>query len=140
MCFVATRRANAACSRGLYRVFVSAKDLLTKNTGLCFLFSSSLNRTILTETSETAKYKKSVSLASGLARTRGYARYYLIAVRASSHSSFHLARLTPLRVAKNGFRWSLNREMNLLKAANRPVNYCTPFLEAGVGDSKIALS
>ena len=33
--FIATRR-NAACSRWLYCVVASVKDLLTKNTGLCF--------------------------------------------------------------------------------------------------------
>ena len=138
--FVATRRANAACWRWLYRVSVSAKDLLTKNTSLCFLLSSSLNRAALTETSETAKYTKSVSRTSGLAKTRGSARYYLIATRASSHSSFHPAWLAPLRVAKKGFRRSVNREINRPRAANWPVNYCTPFLEARAGDSKIALS
>ena len=79
-----------------------------KNTGLCFLFSSSLNRAALTETSKTAKYTKSVSPASGLARTGGSSRYYLITVRALSHSSFHLAWLAPLRVTKNGFRRSVN--------------------------------
>ena len=98
---VATRRANAACSRWLYWVSASAKDLLTKNTGLCFLFSSSLNRVALTETFETAKYTKSVSPASGLARTEGSARYCLIVVMALSHSSFHLVWLAPLRVTKN---------------------------------------
>ena len=138
--FVATRRANATYSRWLYWVFASAKDLLTKNTGLYFLFSYSLNRAELIETSETARYTKSVSPDSGLARTRGSARYCLIAVRASSHSSFHSARLAPLRVAKNGFGRSVNREMNRPRAANRPVNYCTSFLEAGAGDSRIALS
>ena len=106
--FVATRRDNAACSRWLYRVSASAKDLPTKNIGLCFLFSSSLNNASLTETSETTKYMKSVSPASGLARTRGSARYYLIVVSASSHSSFHPTWLAPLRVAKNGFRQSVN--------------------------------
>ena len=70
--FVATRRANVTCSRWLYRVSVSAKDLLTKNTSLCFLFSSSLNRAALTETSKTVKYTKSVSSASRLARTRDF--------------------------------------------------------------------
>ena len=79
---VATRRANAAYLRWLYRVSASAKDLLTKNTGLCFLFSSSLNRKALTKTSETAKYT-SVLPTLGLARTRGSARYYFIVVRAS---------------------------------------------------------
>ena len=138
--FVATRRANAACSRWIYRVSVSAKDLLTKNTSLCFLFSSSLNRAALTETSKTANYTKSVLSTSRLARTRGSARYCLIAMRASSHSSSHPTRKAPLRVAKKGFRQSVNREMNLPKAAYRPVNCCTPFLEAGTRDSKIALS
>ena len=133
--FIATRRANAASSRWLYRV-----SALTKNTGLCFLFSSSLNRAALIETSETAKYMKSVSSASGLARIEGSARYSLIAVRASSHSLFHPAWLAPLRVTKNAFRQSVNLEMNRPRAANRPVNYCTPFLEAGAGVSKIVLS
>ena len=118
----------------------SAKDLLTKNTGLCFLFSSSLNRAALIETSETAKYTKSALPALGLARTGGSARYCLIIARASSHSSFHPAWFSPLRVAKNGWRRSVNREINRPRATNRPVNYCTPFLEEGVGDSKIALS
>ena len=72
--FVAIRRANAACSRWLYQVSALAEDLLTKNIGICFLFSSSLNRTTLTETSKTVKYKKSVSPASGLARTGGSIR------------------------------------------------------------------
>ena len=118
----------------------SAKDLLTKNTGLCFLFSSSLNRAALIETSETAKYTKSAFPASRLARTGGSARYCLIIARASSHSSFHPAWLAPLRVAKNDWRRSVNQEINRPRAANRPVNYCTPFLEAGAEDSKIALS
>ena len=89
--FVATRRAKAAFSRWLYRASASAKNLLTKNTSLYFLFSSSLNKAALTETSEIAKYTKSVSTASGLVRTGGSARYCLIAMRASSHSSFHPA-------------------------------------------------
>ena len=84
--FVATRKANAACLRWIYQVFASAKDLLTKNIGLCFLFSSSLNMAALTETSKTAKYMKSVLQASWLTRTGGSTRYCLIAVRASSHS------------------------------------------------------
>ena len=79
---VATRRAKAACSRWLYLVFASAKDLLTKNTGLCLLSTVSLNRAALIATSETAKYTKSVSLASMLARTRGSIRYCLIAIKA----------------------------------------------------------
>ena len=117
-----------------------AKDLLTKNTSLCFLFSSSLNRATLIETFETAKYTKSVSPASRLVRTEGFVRYCLIAMRASSHSSFHPARLAPLRVAKNGFKRFINQEMNRPRLANRPVNCYTPFLEAGAGGSKIALS
>ena len=72
---VATRRANVAYSRWSYQVSASTKDLLTKNTGLCFLFSYSLNRAALTKTSETAKYTNSVSSASGLVRTGGSTRY-----------------------------------------------------------------
>ena len=106
--FVATWTANAASSRWLYRVSMSAKDLLTKNNGLFFLFSSSLNRAILTKKSETARYTKGVSPASRLARNGGSVRYCLITVRASSHSSFHSARLAPLRVVKNDFRRSVN--------------------------------
>ena len=86
---VATWRANAACSRWLYPVFASVKDLMMKNIGLYFMFSSSLNRAALTETSETARYTKSVSLASGLARIGGSTRYCLIAMKALSHSSFN---------------------------------------------------
>ena len=138
--FVATRRAKVACLRWLYRVSTSSKDLLIKNTSLCFLFSSSLDRAALIETSEITRYTKSVFPASGLARTRGSARYCLIVVRASSHSSFHSARLAPLRVAKNDFRRFVNRGMNRPRAANRLVNCCTPFLEVGNEDSRIALS
>ena len=94
----------------------------------------------LTETSETAKYTKSVSPSSGLARSGGYARYCLIAMKASSHSLFHLSWLAPLRVAKNGFRRSINLEMNRPRAASRPIRCCTHFLETGAGDYKIALS
>ena len=94
---VATKRANAACSRWLYWVSESAKELRTKNTSLCFIFSVFLNRATLTETFETAKYTKSVSSASGLARTRGSSRYCLIAVRALSHSLFHPAPIGPLK-------------------------------------------
>ena len=137
---VATRRVNVAYSRWLYRVSASANDLLTKNTGLCFLFSSSLNRAALTEISKTAKYTKSVPSVVGLARNGGSARYYSIAVRALSHSSFHLAWLVSLRVVENDFRRSVNREMNRPKETSQPVSYCTPFLEAGAEDSKIALS
>ena len=137
---VSTQRANAAYSRWLYRVSTSTKDLLTKNTGICFLLSSSLNRAAFTKTFETAKYTRSVSPALELVRTGGSTRYNLITVRASSHSSFHPVGLAPLRVTKNDFRHYVNREMNPPKAANRPVNCCTLFLEVGAGDSKIALS
>ena len=123
---VATRMANVACLRWLYQVSVSAKDLLMKNTGLFFLFSSSLNKATLIKTSETAKYTRSVSLASELAMTGGFTRYCLLAVRALSHSSFHPAWLAPLRVTKNSFKWSINRGMNRPKAANRLVSYVTP--------------
>ena len=46
----------------------------------------------------------------------------------------------PLKGNKDGFRRSLNREMNGPRAANRPVNCYTHFLEAGARDSKISLS
>ena len=68
---VATRSANVTCSRWLYRVSTLAKDLLKKNTSIFSLFSYSLNRAALIETSETAKYTKSVSLALGPVKTRG---------------------------------------------------------------------
>ena len=51
----ATRRASAVCSRWVYRVSASVRDLLMKNIGLCFWFSSSLNKAALTETSDTVK-------------------------------------------------------------------------------------
>ena len=49
----ATIRVSVACSRRVYWVFASDKDLLTKNISLCFRYSSSLNKVMLTETSET---------------------------------------------------------------------------------------
>ena len=52
----------------------------------------------------------------------------------------HSARLAPLRVATNGFRQYVKREMNRPKAANRSVSCCTPFFELGARDSRIALS
>ena len=59
-------------ARGGYTgCFTSVKDLLTKNIGLCFLFSSSLNRATLIKTYETTRFTKNVSPASGLARTGG---------------------------------------------------------------------
>ena len=69
----AIRRAKAACSRWLYLVSALAKDLLMKNTGLYLPSSPSLNRTTFIATSETDKYMKSVSPASGLVRTGGSA-------------------------------------------------------------------
>ena len=89
----------------------------------------SLNRVALTATYETAKYTKSVSPESGLARIGGLAKYCLIWVKARSYSSFHPTRLASLRMAKNGFRRSENREINCLRVANRPVYSCAPFLE-----------
>ena len=131
----AIRRAKAACSRGLYLVSASTRDLLMKNTGLCFSSSFSLNRAALTAMSETAKYIKSVSPVSRLARIGGSTKYCLIWMKAWSHSLFHPARLTPLRVAKNGFRRSVNWEINPPKAGSRPMSCCIPFLELGTGDS-----
>ena len=49
-----------------------------------------------------------------------------------SHSVSHLARLAPFKVVKNDFNQFIKREMNRPKAANRPINYCTPFLGVGV--------
>ena len=49
----ATQRASASCSRRVYRVSSLDKDFLTKNSSLCFWFSSSLNKAALIETSET---------------------------------------------------------------------------------------
>ena len=77
---------------------------------------------------------------SGLVRIGGLAKYYLIWIKARSHSSFHPARSAPIRAAKNGFKRSVNREINRPKAANRPVSHCTSFLELGAGDSRMALS
>ena len=77
---------------------------------------------------------------SGLARIGGSAKYCLIWIKAQSHSSFHPARLAPLRVTKNGFKRSVNREINRPKAANRLVSCCTYFLELRAGDSRMALS
>ena len=78
----ATRRAKAACSRGLYLVSALANDLLMKNTGLCFPSSFSLNRATLIAMSETAKYTKSVSFVSRQARIGGSAKYCLILMKA----------------------------------------------------------
>ena len=97
-----------------------------------------LSRATLTTTSETTKYTKSVSLASGLVRIGGFSKYCLIWVKARSHSSFHLARLASLRAAKKGFMRAMNWEINCPRLANRSVSCCTLFLELGAGDSKIA--
>ena len=51
----ATRRASAACLSRVYRVSASDRDLLTKNIGLFFQFSSSFNRVVLIEASDTAR-------------------------------------------------------------------------------------
>ena len=96
-----------------------------------------LNRAALIATSETAKYTKSVLPVSGLVRIGGWAKY-LFDFGEIPITSFHSARLASLRMEKNGFRWSVNREINRPKAANRLVSCCTPFLELGAGDSKIA--
>ena len=48
----ATLRVSAACSRPVYWVSASDKDLLTKNIGLYSQYSSSLNKVVLIETSE----------------------------------------------------------------------------------------
>ena len=98
----------------------------------------SLNRVALTATSETAKYTKSVSPVSESVRIGGFAKYCLMWVKARSHSSFHLVRLASLRTEKNGFMRSVNWEINRPRATNRSVSCCTPFLELGSGDSKIA--
>ena len=77
---------------------------------------------------------------SRLVRIGGSAKYCLIQIKARSHSSFHPTRLAPLRATKNGFKRSVNQEINRLKAANWPVDRCTSFLELGAGDSRMALS
>ena len=50
-----TCHTEGQCSRRVYRVSSSDRDLLTKNIGLYFRFSSSLNKVALTETSETIR-------------------------------------------------------------------------------------
>ena len=62
-------------------VSASARDLLTKDTGFYLMSLSYLNRATLIATSETAKYMKSVSLMSRLARIGGLAKYCLIWVK-----------------------------------------------------------
>ena len=51
----ATRRASTAYSRRVYRISASDKDFLTKNIGLYFRFSSSLNKVVLTKAFDTAR-------------------------------------------------------------------------------------
>ena len=76
-----------------------------------------------------------MSPASGLTRIGGFVRYCLISMNVWSHSSFHSAQLAPLRVAKKGFKWSVNREIKQL------AGHCwIPFLELGAGDCKMPLS
>ena len=81
-----------------------------------------------------------MSPASGLTRIEGSLRYCLISMNARSHSSFHSARLAALRVAKKGFKRSVNREIKRPRVANRPVSCWIPFLEVGADDYKMALS
>ena len=78
-----------------------------------------------------------MSPASGLTRIWGSVGYCLIAMNARSHSSFHSARLAPLRVVKKGFKRSVNREIKRPKAANQKISCWIPFLELGAGDCKI---
>ena len=61
----------------------------------------------------------------------GSTRYYLIAIRAWSHSVSHSTRLASFKVVKNGYNQSVKREMNRPRAANRPVSCYTPFLVVG---------
>ena len=77
---------------------------------------------------------------SGLVSIGGSAKYCLIWIKARSHSSFHPTRLAPFKAAKNGFKRSVNQEINHPKAANRPVSRYTFFLELGAGNSRMALS
>ena len=81
-----------------------------------------------------------MSPVSGLTRIGGSVRYCLIAMNAQSHSSFHSARLALLRVAKKGFKRSVNREIKRPRATSWPVSCWIPFLELGAGDCKMALS
>ena len=50
-----TRRASSICSRRVYRVSTSTRDLFMKNIGLYFQFSSSSNKVELIETSDTVR-------------------------------------------------------------------------------------
>ena len=81
-----------------------------------------------------------MSPAFGLTRIGGSVRYFLIAMNAQSYSSFHSARLAPLKVAKKGFKRSVNREIKCLRAVNRSISCWIPFLGLGAGDCKMALS
>ena len=81
-----------------------------------------------------------MSPTTGLTRIKSSVKYCLIAMNARSHSSFHSARLAPLRVAKKGFKQTVNREIKRPRAANRPASCWIPFLELGAGDCRMALS
>ena len=81
-----------------------------------------------------------MSSASGLTSIGGSVRYFLIAMNARSHSSFHSTWLAPLRGAKKGFKRPVNREIKRPRAANRSVNCWIPFLELVASDCKMALS
>ena len=76
----------------------------------------------------------------GLIRIGGSVRYYLIAMNAQSHSSFHSARLAPLKVANKGFKQSMNREIKRPRAASQSVSCWIPFLELGASDCRMDLS
>ena len=67
-------------------------------------------------------------------------RYFLIARKARSHSSSHLARLAPFRVVKKGFSRSVQREIKLPRAASRPISCWICFLELGADDYRMAFS
>ena len=51
----AIRRASTTCSRLVFQVSASDRDLLMKNIGPCFQFSFSLNKAELTKAFDTAK-------------------------------------------------------------------------------------
>ena len=47
--------SSVTCSRWVYRVSALDRDLVTKNIGLCFRFSSSFNKAAHSEASNTAR-------------------------------------------------------------------------------------
>ena len=81
-----------------------------------------------------------MSPVSGLIRIGGSIRYCLIAMNAQSHSLFHSAQLASLRVAKKGFKRSVNREIKCPRVVSQSVSCWIPFLELGADDCKMALS